>query len=583
MTAVVPDLSAFPGVAVVEVDGVPVLLAPREGNVGGGIVFRVGSADETLATSGITHLIEHLALQTQVLSEAHLNGQTHADVTLFHVAGSTEEVVRYLNDVCTALRAGLPLDRLETEKEILRSEADGKNPGFVGRLRIERHGAQGYGLLGYGERGTDRLTADEVREWTATWFTRANAVAWITADALPDGLDLRLPPGRRMLAPAVTDVLRGTPAYSTGLEDGVVIDAVTRRGPATVVACRVIEQVLHRELRRDADIADEVGVAYDGLDDEHARVLVTVRAAEGHPEAAAGGLADALGRLRHHVSDGDLAAARAFLRDEMAQAAAAPAAEMLPSLAYRMLHGRPLEGTQQVLEQYEQVTADDVRAAVRGLWEDALWYGPVPMGHVGAVPAPQWSVGRVEGRTFPRLDDPTASLVIGDDGVSHVTDKGAVTVRFADCVLVEMVPDGACALTGVDGFYVSVEPTLYRDLDGATVAAAVDANVPGDVVVHLPARDPDRIPVPRPPAPAPSGRRRERKGAADGPLARRSPWATALWVVALWVGVLVAFVALEAGIEAATGDEPSLGFLPMVVLFWSTFALIRRRHPKESR
>ncbi|WP_369373512.1 hypothetical protein AB1046_06415 [Promicromonospora sp. Populi] len=129
MTApTLPDLADFPGVTVAESDGVPVLLAPREGNVGAGIIFRVGSADETLATSGITHLTEHLALRTQVLSEAHLNGQTRSDVTLFHVAGTAADVVAYLNDVCASLR-DLPLDLVETEKEILRSEADLRNPG----------------------------------------------------------------------------------------------------------------------------------------------------------------------------------------------------------------------------------------------------------------------------------------------------------------------------------------------------------------------------------------------------------------------------------------------------------------------
>ena len=43
-----------------EVDGVPTLLAPRNGPLAAGLTFRVGQADETLATAGITHLLEHL-------------------------------------------------------------------------------------------------------------------------------------------------------------------------------------------------------------------------------------------------------------------------------------------------------------------------------------------------------------------------------------------------------------------------------------------------------------------------------------------------------------------------------------------
>ena len=45
------------------IDGIPVILAPgRDPRVTAGLAFRVGWADETLPTRGITHLVEHLAL-----------------------------------------------------------------------------------------------------------------------------------------------------------------------------------------------------------------------------------------------------------------------------------------------------------------------------------------------------------------------------------------------------------------------------------------------------------------------------------------------------------------------------------------
>jgi hypothetical protein len=40
----------------------PQLIAPGPGPLSAGLVFRVGQADETLAWSGITHMVEHLAL-----------------------------------------------------------------------------------------------------------------------------------------------------------------------------------------------------------------------------------------------------------------------------------------------------------------------------------------------------------------------------------------------------------------------------------------------------------------------------------------------------------------------------------------
>jgi len=582
MTALtLTDLTDFPGVTIAEADGVPVLLAPRDGNTGGGIVFRVGSAHETLATSGITHLIEHLALRGQVLSEAHLNGQTHADVTLFHVAGSTSDVVTYLNDVCAALRE-LPVDRIDTEKDILRSEAEGKSPGFGGHMRISRHGARGFGLVGYGERGLDRITTDEVLEWAATWFTRENAVAWVTVDALPDGLDLRLPAGRRMPPPVLTDVLEGSPAYLTGLRDGVALDSVVPRGNAAHLASRVLREVLHRDLRVNADIASTLDVDYDLLDAEHARVSVVVQGSEGQQGAAAGGLADALSGLRFHVSDDDLAAARAGALEELAETAAVPSADLLPSLAYRIVTGRPLEGPEQVRAQVERLTADDVRGVARHAWASALWYGPAAMDWAGIVPGPNWSQVRAEGRMFQRIDAPDVSLVLASDGVGLVTPDGGVTVRFADCMLLECVPDGARVLTGADGFRVVIEPTLYGGLGPAEVAFHVDARVPANVVVQRPAREPGDIPVPEPPQPA-AATKGGRRAKAPGAGGRPSVTSTMARVTGLWVA---AFVVLGGGqllLSRFLDLELRLGILPVLGLIWASVSIVRARHGKGHR
>jgi predicted Zn-dependent peptidase len=41
--------------------GIQTVLAPRAGGqLTAGLLFRVGRADETLSTAGITHLVEHL-------------------------------------------------------------------------------------------------------------------------------------------------------------------------------------------------------------------------------------------------------------------------------------------------------------------------------------------------------------------------------------------------------------------------------------------------------------------------------------------------------------------------------------------
>jgi len=67
-----------------EVDGVRAFWADLPGRVRGGLVFRAGQADATLATNGIPHLAEHLAI-------ASLGGDAvaHGEVTPLTLGGDT--------------------------------------------------------------------------------------------------------------------------------------------------------------------------------------------------------------------------------------------------------------------------------------------------------------------------------------------------------------------------------------------------------------------------------------------------------------------------------------------------------------
>ena len=107
-----------------EVDGVPTLIAPARGPMRAGLVFRVGMADETLISSGITHVVEHLALGGLSLHDYHANGTTGMVDTQFYVKGSADEVSTFLTSACDALTS-LPTARLEAEKTIVRTEAVG--------------------------------------------------------------------------------------------------------------------------------------------------------------------------------------------------------------------------------------------------------------------------------------------------------------------------------------------------------------------------------------------------------------------------------------------------------------------------
>src|SRR5947199_907803 len=213
-----------------EIDGVQTLLVPAGGPLRAGLTFRVGLADETLPYTGVTHLVEHLVLPDQ---EPHGYRADRMVTTSFDVEGSADDVVAFLDRVCRSL-ADLPMAQLDTQKSELRAERAERSPDPAAELAPWRYGARSYGLLGFDEFGLHRLTAEDVREWAASEFTRENAVLWLAGDGVPAGLRLRLPSGARRPPPQAYPILRQTPAYCTGDVPGVALDAVVRRGvPAT--------------------------------------------------------------------------------------------------------------------------------------------------------------------------------------------------------------------------------------------------------------------------------------------------------------------------------------------------------------
>lgn len=60
------------------------------------------------------------------------------------------------------------------------------------------------------------------------------------------------------------------------------------------------------------------------------------------------------------------------------------------------------------------------------------------------------------------LENDDVTLTISTEGVSLTTPRGVVTVRYDACAAMTTLPDGARTLTGLDGFLVTIEPTLYR-------------------------------------------------------------------------------------------------------------------------
>ncbi|WP_306185948.1 insulinase family protein [Streptomyces sp. MK5] len=562
------------------VDGIPTLFAHATGPMRAGLVFRVGVADETLARAGVTHLVEHLALHRQGLADYHFNGATKAAFTHFHVEGAEHEVVAYLTGVCASL-TDLPMDRLETEKEILRTEESRRE---VGRLPLWRYGAQGHGLVSYPEWGVRGLRPDDVRHWAQSRFTQGNAVLWIAGERLPAGLSLELPHGGRCPLPAVTSALPAAPAYFSDGTGGVLLDAVVTDTTAARLYAGVLERELSRALRQEGGYSYTTATDYASRRDGCALVTAFADALPDRQDAVLGGFVDVLAALQAgRIAQADLDAVRG--RADAALTAPDAAVRRLPGMAEDLLAGRPPRALDELRAELWAATPAHLHAVAVEAGQTALMQ--VPAGHTadwaGYAAAPTSSPYAVTGRRFEPVGGGGEALVVGEEGVSLVSGAGdgsqrAATVPYGSCAAVLSWPDGGRRLIGTDGICVDVEPALYR-VDAHTMAA-VDAAVPPAAVVWLPPRQ-------KPPRPqsaggnggngADGGNRAPDPAATPGRSApaRRTGRQTVTLVAFAVLGGLCGFLALLFTVFGAGDPETSTGEWAAIAGFlWGVAALL---------
>jgi zinc protease len=484
-----------------ELDGVPVLLSPAPGLMRAGLVFRVGFADEPLARHGITHLLEHLALYPLGLSDYHFNGSTGVEHTSFHMQGVPDDVARFLTGVCASLQ-DLPMHRLDVEKELLRTEANGRGDRALDAMPLWRHGARDYGVSSYPEFGLPAITADELRAWAARYFTRDNAVLWIAGDHVPAGLRLPLPAGRREPLPVPSSALPVTPAFFAGSPGVVSWNATVPRHPASQVFADLLEREMYRALRQEAGLSYTAGSSYREVGADSAMVVAVADALPEKQEAVFGGLVDVLTTMQvGRIDQADLAVVlrqRGETLWNADQQGARVAGE-----AVALLAGRPVRQVEEEIAGIMAVTVGDVTAVAGTARGSALLMTPegVDARWAGFQPAPHLSEQVIIGTAHAAHSGRDAHLITGEDGVTLAGGDDHLTVRFDACSIVRAWPDGGRLFVGHDGIMVRVEPTLFRN--GHEAVAFLDARIPLGLRVDQPARHPDQIPAPQSGEPRP--------------------------------------------------------------------------------
>ncbi|GIF06441.1 M16 family metallopeptidase [Actinoplanes siamensis] len=473
----------------VDVDGVPTVLAPATGPMHAGLVFRVGTADETLPVRGITRLAEHLALDALGAAGQRHNGTTGVEHTFFHVRGTAEEITGFLTVVCDALREPRA-DRIAAARERMRATDRGTDP-----LALWRHGARDFGLPGYPEWGLDGIGEQRLLDWIARYFNRENAALWIAGDEVPAALKLHLASGARQPAPEPSSALPATPAWFAGPDSDVAWDSLVRREARAAVFANVLERQMFRELWQRDGISDAVRTDYQPRSGGDARIVAYAGAPADKRGAVLGGLVDVLATMRAGVVAADDVSAVVRLTAEGLADADARGGR-LPGHAFNLLSGQDLKDLDEAVAEVRAVTVDDVAGVAARAYDAGLLM--VPSGAradwAGYAGAPACSGTTVAGRLHQAVRAPEQHLVSGPGGVSHVIGGEPSTVRYDDCVALLAWPDGARQLIGRDGIAVRIEPAVFRD--AAEVIRAVDARVPAGARIEMPARDPSLIPAP---------------------------------------------------------------------------------------
>ena len=561
-----------------DVDGVPTLMATTAGPMRAGLTFRVGTADETLGRSGITHLLEHLALAPLGLTDYHFNGATAPIFTAFYMQGSESDIAGFLTAVCRTIH-DLPMARLEVEKEILRTEWSSRGNAAVDAVPLWRHGARDHGLTSYPEFGLHAITEPDLRAWAARWFTRENAVLWIAGDRVPAGLRLALPSGVRQPLPPVSSALPRTPAYFVNGSRAVLLDSVVRRRTAAGVFAGVLEREMYRSLRQEDGLSYTITTGYEPRGDGHATLRALADALPEKQDAVLGGFIDVLAKLRvGRIEQADLDATVAK-RDDALAAAEVDAAR-LPSQALDLLTGQPTRTVDELRAELKTVTLADLHEVAQEVTASALLMVPdgTTADWAGFTEAPTRSTHTLPGTAY-REREGDGELRVGIDGVSYVGPGGPLTVRYAECAALLAWPDGARRLIGFDAIAMQIEPTLFDLHPGAI--GVIDQQVPADRRVPMPARPQEKIPQPFAGANRPHPQRR------PAPVTR-SWWEVPLMVLSglatLGVGGITLLLTLGMFIsDEADGDEGWLwavvvvGWLLTVILALPIVLLRRRR------
>lgn len=456
--------------------------------------FRAGRCDETLKWSGITHLIEHLALPAEDTPGVEFNGTVDSTATQFWFSGERERCLELLVATSAAL-GDLPVGRLQSECRILLTESASRSIPLVPFLLSLRYGPRHHGVSGYDEYAFQWVQSTDVREHAARFFNRANAIVTIAGDTADLAMELDLPDGDRqvVLVPEPIQYLEFPSAFGHGPPGRVAFSMAVGRSYELMTGLLVLERRLREALRYQRGVTYDTSWDYEPLTYDTAHVCFWADTLDENVDRVRNILLTTLDDLaRTGPTTDELAIELKAWVEANRDPLAAPA--QLFRRAHSELLGDPLPPADEIEREIGAVTSEKVAAALTEAAASLLLCvpaeGSLPAGRF--TPYPLVSPYTVDGKRtrrrrrglgVRRFEGPERELVHGVDGLKLVLDESSITIRYRDVEGLLVIPDGGRGLWSRDGFYAYIDPGLWRD--GETIVAEIDRHVSPELAIPL--------------------------------------------------------------------------------------------------
>jgi hypothetical protein len=474
-----------------EIEQIPAYVASKAVRYTGALVFRVGRADEPLRHGGLSHLVEHLALFGLGGSRPYAyNGRVTALYTIFIATGAPDEVGEFLSHVSRALQ-DLPLQRLNDEARVLKTEAVARPKTPPGEYLWLRYGATGLGQSILPELALITPEPSRIRSWVEERFTAGNAALWFSGPP-PPNLRLELRAGPRHAAPEPTPVPDVSyPCCVYAGPGGMGLSFVRPRTEWLSVVFNIASERIAKRLRYDRGLTYDVGLDIDPITADTSHAALWAGCLPAHAPAVRDGI---LGGLDDLASAGATDEEMARTRQAFARTLEDPesAAQQAAQAATNELIGCPVFNAAELLRELDAVDGREIGRRTQAAMTSALLVLPpgceAPEKGFEAYPLSSASV--VDGRSFRAVDarfpwSKSARLIVGEDGVSLLgADEGVQTVQYPSCAAAIAHTDGALEIFGEDGFRILVQPAYWRG-GGEAVRRLLEV-IPADRIIHVP-------------------------------------------------------------------------------------------------